>query len=75
VANGRANVQVGDYESGSDALLAYDPASFGSPARRQQPSGCGSTSPTVHLGIVFVGAGGQLVGGEPVTYVDQFALS
>jgi outer membrane protein assembly factor BamB len=56
VANGRAYVQVGDYESGSDALLAYDPASFGSPARWQQPSGCGSTSPTVHLGIVFVGS-------------------
>jgi len=56
VANGRTYVQVGDYESGSDALLAYDPASFGSPARWQQPSGCGSTSPTVHLGIVFVGS-------------------
>jgi outer membrane protein assembly factor BamB len=56
VANGRAYVQVGDYESGSSALLAYDPGSFRSPAAWQQRSGCASPSPTVHLGIVFVGS-------------------
>ena len=56
VANGRAYVRVGDYESGSDALLAYATGSFQSPALWQAPAGCGSTSPTVHLGIVFVGS-------------------
>ena len=56
MANGRAYVRVGDYESGSDALLAYATGSFQSPALWQAPAGCGSTSPTVHLGIVFVGS-------------------
>ena len=56
VANGRAYVQVGNYESGGDALLAYDAGSFGAPPLWRQESGCGSRSPTVHLGIVFVGS-------------------
>jgi PQQ-like domain len=56
VANGRAYVQVGNYESGGDALLAYDTGSFGAPPLWQQEAGCGSRSPTVHLGIVFVGS-------------------
>ena len=56
VANGRAYVQVGNYESGGDALLAYDAGSFWAPALWQQEAGCGSRSPTVHLGIVFVGS-------------------
>ena len=56
VANGRAYVQVGEYEGGSSALLAYDAGSFQSPALWQPRSGCASRSPTVHLGIVFVGS-------------------
>src|SRR5215213_4577230 len=56
VAGGRAYVQVGDFESGSSALLAYDAGAFGSPPLWQQRSGCNNASPTVHLSIVFVGA-------------------
>ena len=56
VAGGRAYVQVGNFESGSSALLAYDTGAFGSPPRWQQRSGCNNVSPTVHLSIVFVGA-------------------
>ena len=56
VANGRVYVQVGEYEGGSSALLAYDAGSFRSPALWQPRSGCASRSPTVHLGIVFVGS-------------------
>jgi outer membrane protein assembly factor BamB len=56
VAGGRAYVQVGDTEGGGSALLAYDAAAFGSPPLWEQRSGCGSPSPTVHLGMVFVGA-------------------
>ena len=56
VASGRAYVQVGDFESGTSALLAYDIEAFGSPPLWRQRSGCNNASPTVHLGIVFVGA-------------------
>jgi outer membrane protein assembly factor BamB len=56
VANGRVYVQAGDYESGRSALLAHDPESFESPPAWQPHSGCASRSPTVHLGIVFVGS-------------------
>jgi len=56
VAGGRAYVQVGDFESGTSALLAYDTGAFQSPPLWQQRSGCNNASPTVHLSIVFVGA-------------------
>jgi outer membrane protein assembly factor BamB len=56
VASGRAYVQVGEYEGGASALLAYDAGAFASPPLWQQRSGCSSVSPTVHLSIVFVGA-------------------
>jgi outer membrane protein assembly factor BamB len=56
VAGGRAYVQVGNFESGTSALLAYDTGAFQSPPLWQQRSGCSNASPTVHLSIVFVGA-------------------
>ena len=56
VAGGRAYVQVGDFESGSSALLAYDTGAFQSPPLWRQRSGCNNASPTVHLSIVLVGA-------------------
>jgi hypothetical protein len=56
VAAGRAYVQVGDFESGTSALLAYGTGAFRSAPLWQQRSGCNNLSPTVHLSIVFVGA-------------------
>jgi outer membrane protein assembly factor BamB len=56
VAGGRAYVQVGDFESGTSALLAYATGAFRSPPLWEQRSGCDNASPTVHLSIVFVGA-------------------
>ena len=56
VAGGRAYVQVGNFESGTSALLAYDTRALQSPPLWQQRSGCNNASPTVHLSIVFVGA-------------------
>jgi len=56
VASGRADVQVGDFESGTSALLAYGTEASGSPPLWRQRSGCNNASPTVHLSIVFVGA-------------------
>jgi outer membrane protein assembly factor BamB len=58
VANGLAYVQAWD-ENGNPRLLAYQTSSFQSPAMWQSQAGaktCGNRSPTVHLGIVFVGS-------------------
>jgi outer membrane protein assembly factor BamB len=58
VANGLAYVQAWD-ENGNPRLLAYQTSSFQSPAVWQSQAGaktCGNRSPTVHLGIVFVGS-------------------
>ena len=57
VANGFAYVQAWD-ESGFPRLLAYDIGSFQSSEvwRSQTGKTCGNRSPTVHLGIVFVGS-------------------
>jgi outer membrane protein assembly factor BamB len=58
VANGLAYVQAWD-ESGFPRLLAYATSSFQSPEVWRSQAGsktCGNRSPTVHLGIVFVGS-------------------
>jgi outer membrane protein assembly factor BamB len=58
VANGLAYVQAWD-ENGNPRVLAYQTSSFQSPAMWQSQAGaktCGNRSPTVHLGIVFVGS-------------------
>jgi outer membrane protein assembly factor BamB len=57
VANGLAYVQAWD-ETGNPRLLAYGTGSFQSPPVWASQGGrtCGNLSPTVHLGLVFVGS-------------------
>jgi outer membrane protein assembly factor BamB len=55
VANGLAYVQAWD-ETGNPRLLAYQTSSLQKVWRSQEGRTCGNRSPTVHLGIVFVGS-------------------
>ena len=55
VANGLAYVQAWD-ETGNPRLLAYQTSSLQEVWRSQEGRTCGNRSPTVHLGIVFVGS-------------------
>jgi outer membrane protein assembly factor BamB len=54
VANGTAYVNAYDFETQATELLAYDPQTLAVRWRRSRV-GCDRRSPTVHLGIVYLG--------------------